>query len=105
MTKELPPYADSLDNNYQTVLICIGALAWDNAKDLRSHIPYVLVLPPWTSPTRYSWPVQGKEVYIIDSGKTPESFLRFCAVHLFSYGADAIHYVSAHSVINFEKEV
>jgi hypothetical protein len=73
----------------------MGKHAWQRAKSFREPIfPETLVLPPYTSPFDYSWPVSEHEVYILDTGITNAKLVRDFISCLFSFGATIVNYFS-----------
>lgn len=94
MIKKPAPYSEYLMQNPPCIIIFMGDLSWDKAADLKDDWPFILVLPPWTSPTRYDWPVNGQEVYLINTSKSNPGFIRFCVVHFLALGATSVKYIS-----------
>jgi hypothetical protein len=112
--KPLAPYGEHLQQNasfdayHKVAIIFMGPLSLEKAQDLRSppfEMPYVLCLPPYTSPTHFTWPLKNTEVYLVDTGHSSVDFVRSCSFCFFAYGATKITYISRKQSFIFNKEL
>jgi len=111
MTKKIAPYGTFLAQEiishpgYKIVLIFMGQNGWSRCQSMQSFYPLTLCLPPRSSPSNFKWPVLGCELYLIDTGCSQDSFIKFCALNFFSSGALKVNYVSVNQSYVIEKEI
>jgi hypothetical protein len=109
--KQLSPYGNYLakqiqqDNDPNIVIIFIGKDGAERATQFQPYMPYSLYLPYPDSPLDYSWPLHNCYVYLVDTGHANDSFIQYCALCFFSYGAQVIHYQSALRTFTLEKGI
>lgn len=68
--KKLPPYAKSIPENQNCIVVCTGSEAWNRAKSMSwlSRLNKTL-LPSGNDPDSFRWDfVSGKEVVIFSNG-------------------------------------
>lgn len=99
----LSGYLLNRSNDYEIVPVFIGKHSEARAIDLHSILPTTLYLPPSLSPFVYEWPIAGCELYIVDTGRSFQSFIKHCALCFYSYGAVKITYLSKNCVIELSK--
>lgn len=91
-------------NGYKgSVVVFMGERAQIIATKLHPFVPSTLYLPPFTSPYHFRWPVLDCGVYLVDTGNSKFSFIRYCALCFFSYGAKFVYFQSRNKDFNFEK--
>lgn len=109
MIKSLAPCGHYLQSQIfrgsiqEVVIIFMGKFSLERSLDFQDVLPYTLCLPPSTSPADYIWPLTNSEVYLVDTGSSSFSFIRFCALCFFSYGAKLVRYISASQSFVIEK--
>lgn len=84
-----------LSGQKEIVFIFIGAKAAERAKSFFPRFPYTIYLPFKTSSYAYTWPVEGCEIYLVDTSYSSSSFLKKFILHLFMQGAVLINYISS----------
>ncbi len=86
---------------YEIIFIFMGE---HGRKQSESFLSNTLYLPYPTSPLRYSWPVKGCDVRLIDTSFSSHSFIKFAVLCLFGHGADVVHYYGQNNkILTFEK--
>ncbi len=109
--KRLAPFGDYLatqiDKNdaFKVAIIFIGQFSFERALQFQDRLPYTLALPPSSSPLHFEWPVKNCEIYLCDTGHSDISFVRFCSLIFFGYGAKLIRYISRKENVVIEKGV
>lgn len=96
-----PPFAElmqafiKLSIEYKThITIFCGKSAWKSAKDYISHGSLALCLPPADNPEDYSWPVNGFNIILFDTGSMSLLGLKRAAYSLLKGGAKLVHIYS-----------
>ena len=84
-----------LNGHPEIAIIFMGTHAEERAKGFLPELPYTLYLPNRTSPYAYSWPVNGCEIYLVDTNLSSASFVKKFIFHLFTQGATLITYISS----------
>jgi hypothetical protein len=79
----------------EIIIIFIGTKAMERAKSFLPDLPYTLYLPFRTSPYSFIWPVNGCEVYLVDTSFSSKSFVKKFIIYLFLQGASLINYISS----------
>lgn len=87
----------------EIVIIFMGYKAADRAEAFLPELPYTIYLPFKTSPYAYTWPVEGCEIYLVDTSFSSGSFLKTFVMCLFMHGANLIHYLSAKTTHLFRR--
>ncbi len=109
--KQLAPFGEYLAKQIDkegalgVAIIFMGQFAFERALGFQDILPYTLALPPNSSPARFDWPVKSCYVYLCDTGYADYSFVRFCALTLFGYGATEVRYISRNKIFTIEKGV
>jgi hypothetical protein len=105
--KPIAPYGQYLFNTIDSeqnpvAIIFLGKYAAKRALEFQYYIPdtenpylpYTLYLPNRSSPNNYKWPIRNCDVYLIDTGESSTSFIRFCAKHFLYSGGIVVKYYS-----------
>jgi hypothetical protein len=80
----------------EIAIIFMGQHAEMRARGFFPDLPYTMYLPFKTSPYAYTWPVNGCEIYLVDTSHSSDSFLKTFVMCLFMQGAVIINYLSSH---------
>lgn len=75
---------------FPMLFVWIGKFSYERHKEYLSIFKNSFWLPHLDSPKNYKWPVNNCEVYLIDCGKSQESFIKFCAKCFLSQGAHKV---------------
>jgi hypothetical protein len=108
--RPFPPFGDHLNSMVLAgkpsliAIVFMGNLSWKAAESFQEHFPCTMCLPPKTSPYRYRWPLYQCEVYLVDTGRSSNDFVRQCVACFFGHGARLIHYFSRSAMQTFRKE-
>lgn len=89
--------------NKEIAIIFMGSHAKERAESFKPQLPYTLYLPSRTSPYTFAWPVNGCEIYLVDTSFTSASFLKKFVFHLFLEGALLINYISSRCIQKFTR--
>ena len=105
--KPLAPYGKFIQQNnpFHAAIIFIGKVAIERAEQFQAILPYTLCLPYPDSPSNYFWPLDNCDVYLVDTGQSKDSFIQYCALTFFGYGANVVRYISAKRVLILEREL
>lgn len=87
----------------QIVVVFMGKDAEEQGKSLFPFLPSTLYLPFKTSPVRYTWPLHGHEVYLIDTSWSSQTFLQSVAECFFKHGATVVQYNRGNYFKNFRR--
>ena len=88
-----------------TILIFMGKNGSIRLKEFKPYFPNAMALPDRSNPASIHWPVQGKEVYLIDTSAARPYFINHFVKVLFSYGATKITYISSKSNQVFKRSL
>jgi len=84
-------------STFEIVPIFIGHRSQELALNLHQAIPTTLYVPFLQSPYRYVWPIKGREIKIVDTGKSSKDFIKLCATCFYGHGALDVTYISKQS--------
>ena len=105
MNKKLAPYGEYLAKQIdkKVAIVFMGQYSFERAAHFQEILPYTLALPPNQSPLHFVWPVKNCQIYLCDTGYSETSFVRFCALSFFAYGATEVKYIGRNRIFTFEK--
>lgn len=92
---QLPYLAESFTDS-QIALIYIGTKGIERARDLIGYVQ-AMAIPDKANPFEYKWKVNGREVYLVDTGFSTRYYLHRFASCLFAAGATKITYITKKS--------
>lgn len=103
--KTLAPLGDYLSTiaSFEVVPIIIGEHAQQLALELYPYIPTTLFIPYLQSPNTYTWPINGCDIRIVDTGQSSKAFIKQCAICFYGYGAAEIFYISKNATFNIKR--
>ena len=91
--KKLPPYGRqaAIPANNATAYVFVDWFSWEHGNQITRARGMIFL--PNESPSRYTWPVRGCGVIIMDYVGTPINVIAALALELKRSGAEAVHHV------------
>jgi hypothetical protein len=97
---KLPPYGKTLQSGCCEIWVYFGSDPWRAVKCRAAHKLPVLLLPPDKEPEQFRWPVDGKEVLLIQQGRYDILRIPAFANLLFGYGASVVRAIYGENMVH-----